>query len=120
MALEHVGLRIHNFLFLRGQKDFAQEQQRAHHNGAVRDIKRRPVMGTDVEIKKINDTYGHDAGDCVLREIASFLMKSVRADHPAVAALLRKHGASLDRKRRVFLERQVRTCVRPSDQPLET
>ena len=30
--------------------------------------------------KKFNDTYGHDAGDTVLRETASFLVKSVRAE----------------------------------------
>ena len=30
--------------------------------------------------KKFNDTYGHDAGDAVLRETASFLVKSVRAE----------------------------------------
>jgi diguanylate cyclase (GGDEF)-like protein/PAS domain S-box-containing protein len=30
--------------------------------------------------KKFNDTYGHDAGDTVLRESASFLAKSIRAE----------------------------------------
>lgn len=30
--------------------------------------------------KKFNDTYGHDAGDAVLRETASFLISSVRAE----------------------------------------
>jgi len=30
--------------------------------------------------KKFNDTYGHEAGDVVLRETASFLVRSIRAE----------------------------------------
>jgi len=30
--------------------------------------------------KKFNDTYGHEAGDAVLRETASFLVRSIRAE----------------------------------------
>ena len=39
------------------------------------------VLMLDLDhFKKFNDTYGHDAGDTVLRETASFLLKSVRAE----------------------------------------
>jgi diguanylate cyclase (GGDEF)-like protein len=30
--------------------------------------------------KNFNDTYGHDAGDAVLRETGSFLVRSIRAE----------------------------------------
>ncbi len=53
-----------------------------------REIKRAKRAQTDIGMimmdidlfKTVNDTYGHDAGDLVLRTLASFLKSSVRAE----------------------------------------
>jgi diguanylate cyclase (GGDEF)-like protein/PAS domain S-box-containing protein len=48
---------------------------------AVRSEQALGVLMLDLDhFKKFNDTYGHDAGDTVLRETASFLSKSIRAE----------------------------------------
>ncbi len=48
---------------------------------AVRSEQSLGVLMLDLDhFKKFNDTYGHDAGDAVLRETASFLSKSIRAE----------------------------------------
>ena len=39
------------------------------------------ILMVDLDhFKKFNDTYGHEAGDSVLRETASFLVRSIRAE----------------------------------------
>jgi len=53
-----------------------------------REVRRATRNNTDLSIlmldvdhfKKFNDTYGHEAGDCVLREVAEIFRQSVRAE----------------------------------------
>jgi diguanylate cyclase (GGDEF)-like protein len=48
---------------------------------AIRSEQGLGVLMLDLDhFKKFNDSYGHDAGDAVLREAATFLLKSVRAE----------------------------------------
>jgi diguanylate cyclase (GGDEF)-like protein/PAS domain S-box-containing protein len=48
---------------------------------AVRADQGLGVLMLDLDhFKNFNDTYGHDAGDTILRESAAFLLKSVRAE----------------------------------------
>jgi diguanylate cyclase (GGDEF)-like protein/PAS domain S-box-containing protein len=48
---------------------------------AVRAEQSLGILMLDLDhFKKFNDTYGHDAGDTVLREAASFLSKSIRVE----------------------------------------
>ncbi|HEV2323184.1 MAG TPA: diguanylate cyclase [Terracidiphilus sp.] len=48
---------------------------------AVRSEQSLGVLMLDLDhFKKFNDTYGHDAGDTVLREAASFLTRSIRVE----------------------------------------
>ncbi|QNI32216.1 diguanylate cyclase [Alloacidobacterium dinghuense] len=53
-----------------------------------REVRRAARNQTDISIlmldvdhfKKFNDTYGHEAGDCILREVAETFRQSVRAE----------------------------------------
>jgi diguanylate cyclase (GGDEF)-like protein len=48
---------------------------------AVRAEQSLGVLMLDLDhFKKFNDTYGHDAGDTVLREAASFFTRSIRVE----------------------------------------
>jgi diguanylate cyclase (GGDEF)-like protein len=54
----------------------AREFARAQRAGAP-----MAVMMLDVDhFKRFNDTFGHDAGDAVLRELGAFLRQSMRAE----------------------------------------
>jgi GAF domain-containing protein len=48
---------------------------------AIRSEQALGILMLDLDhFKNFNDTYGHDAGDAVLRETASFLVRSIRAE----------------------------------------
>jgi len=60
---------------------YLEEMLERETRRAVRSEQGLGVLMLDLDhFKKFNDTYGHDAGDTVLRETASFLLKSVRAE----------------------------------------
>ena len=48
---------------------------------AIRSEQHLGILMIDIDyFKKFNDTYGHEAGDAVLRETGSFLVRSIRAE----------------------------------------
>jgi len=60
---------------------YLQEMLEREIRRAVRADMPLGVLMLDLDhFKKFNDTYGHEAGDTVLRETASFLTKNVRAE----------------------------------------
>jgi diguanylate cyclase (GGDEF)-like protein/PAS domain S-box-containing protein len=60
---------------------YLEEMMEKETRRAVRAEQGLGVLMLDLDhFKKFNDTYGHDAGDAVLRETASFLLKSVRTE----------------------------------------
>jgi len=60
---------------------YLEESMERETRRAVRAEQGLGVLMLDLDhFKNFNDTYGHDAGDTVLRETAAFLLKSVRAE----------------------------------------
>jgi len=91
----HVGLSVANIRLreaLRTQsiKDpltglynrrYLEEMLEREIRRAVRAAQALGLLMVDLDhFKKFNDTYGHDAGDTVLREAGTFLAKSIRAE----------------------------------------
>jgi diguanylate cyclase (GGDEF)-like protein/PAS domain S-box-containing protein len=72
---------IHDPLTGLYNRRYLEEMMERETRRAVRAEHGLGVLMLDLDhFKKFNDTYGHDAGDLVLREAAAFLLKSVRAE----------------------------------------
>ena len=93
-AISHLGLALKNALLYREVK------LRADHDGLTRiynrrffderlvdELRRAQRYGHDISLlmfdldhfKAVNDTYGHQAGDMVLKEVGSLLIESLRS-----------------------------------------
>ncbi len=60
---------------------YLQEMLDREIRRAIRSEQHLGILMLDLDFfKKFNDTYGHDAGDAVLRETASFLVRSIRVE----------------------------------------
>ena len=95
MFAEQVGLSVANLRLREALRDqsirdaltglynrrYLEETLDREIRRAVRSENLLGVLMLDLDhFKKFNDTYGHDAGDTVLRETAAFLTRSVRAE----------------------------------------
>jgi diguanylate cyclase (GGDEF)-like protein/PAS domain S-box-containing protein len=95
MFAEQVGLSVANIRLREALRDqsirdpltglynrrYMEEMLERETRRSVRAEHGLGVLMLDLDhFKNFNDTYGHDAGDTVLREAAAFLLKSVRAE----------------------------------------
>jgi diguanylate cyclase (GGDEF)-like protein/PAS domain S-box-containing protein len=95
MFAEQVGLSVANLRLREALRDqsirdpltglfnrrYLEEMLTREVRRAVRSEQSLGLLMLDLDhFKKFNDTYGHDAGDTVLRETASFLTRSVRSE----------------------------------------
>jgi diguanylate cyclase (GGDEF)-like protein/PAS domain S-box-containing protein len=72
---------IHDPLTGLYNRRFLEDTMEREARRAVRAVHGLSVIMFDLDhFKQFNDTYGHDAGDAVLRETASLLARSVRAE----------------------------------------
>ena len=95
MFAEQVGLSVANLRLREALRDqsirdaltglfnrrYLEETLEREIRRAVRSERVLGVLMLDLDhFKKFNDTYGHEAGDTVLRQAAAFLSRSVRAE----------------------------------------
>ncbi len=78
-ALRHQSIR--DSLTTLYNRRYLEEMMERETRRAVRAEHGLGVLMLDLDhFKKFNDTFGHDAGDTVLREAAAFIVRSVRAE----------------------------------------
>lgn len=128
-AASHLSLALRNALM------FKEVKSRADHDALTRifnrhtfddrlvyELKRRQRYGQEISLlmvdldhfKDVNDTYGHQAGDMVLREVGAILRKSLRSTDLAARyggeefVVLLPHTSEYDAHR---LAERIRTCI---------
>lgn len=70
---------LHDTLTKLKNRRFLEEYLETLHANMLRSKVRMTILSMDVDhFKSVNDTYGHDAGDLVLKHVADILQKSVR------------------------------------------
>lgn len=70
---------LHDTLTKLKNRRFLEEYLETLHANMLRSKVRMTILSMDVDyFKNVNDTYGHNAGDLVLKHVADILQKSVR------------------------------------------